>query len=310
MTHLRIEQNTITENVTFDVIHKLYETAKAIIDAEEANDVQESQVSLKGNLQVSKAYEDEVNWLEAKFPDLHINVTGGFYFKFEDPIAEQFWANTPVGDGAGVSFSEFEKLGAYSGKYSVGANINYFGRDNDRPVQYEVLQNVTSLIELKYTKITNFTPYYTPIGKWATNLKRIAFPATTVEINSNIFGDNNIVEYLDLSLCDNISSFRVQGSTKLQTVHVPPTIHSFYGNFIACTALQDVFAYGSADLTVTGTWGIEGGTPVFNLWVQDVYYNDWVTYLANTNKTNKVTLKRFSEYTGDDLIQKWIQPTS
>ena len=45
---------------------------------------------------------------------------------------------------------------------------------------------------------------------------------------------------------------------------------------------------------------------MFNLWVQDVYYNDWVTYLANTNKTNKVTLKRFSEYTGDDLIQKWI----
>ena len=72
MTHLYIEQNTIPENVTSNVIHKLYETAKAIIDAEEANEVEESQVSLKGNLQVSKAYGDEIDWLEDKFPDLHI----------------------------------------------------------------------------------------------------------------------------------------------------------------------------------------------------------------------------------------------
>ena len=103
MTHLRIEQNTTPEIVTSDVIHKLYETAKAIIDAEEANDVQESQVSLKGNLQVSKAYGDEIDWLEAKFPDLHITTTGGKYIRFADPEVLRVLLANNIGDGTGVT---------------------------------------------------------------------------------------------------------------------------------------------------------------------------------------------------------------
>jgi hypothetical protein len=63
-------------------------------------------VSLKGNLQVPKAYKDEVDWLEAKFPNLHINVTGGLYFKFEDPEVLRVLLANNWGDGSGVTTTD------------------------------------------------------------------------------------------------------------------------------------------------------------------------------------------------------------
>jgi len=45
-----------------------------------------------------------VEFLETKFPDLHINVTAGYYFKFRDPIIHNYFSSM-YGDGVGVSES-------------------------------------------------------------------------------------------------------------------------------------------------------------------------------------------------------------
>ena len=169
MTHLRIEQNTIPENVTSDVIHKLYETAKAIIDAEEANDVQESQVSLKGNLQVSKAYGDEIDWLEAKFPDLHITASAR-YIKFADPVVERICA-TNWGDGIGVTMSQLQAV----------SNIGTAFRGNTSITTFNEFQYFTGVIHSTVNWST---------GDWfngCTNLREITIPKNVVRL----YGDND-----------------------------------------------------------------------------------------------------------------------
>lgn len=78
MTNLRIEQNSITENVNVVLLRKLYEIAVSAT----------GDVYLAGNLQTSYAYERDVQYLTSTFSDLFINVTNGYYIDFEDRDVE------------------------------------------------------------------------------------------------------------------------------------------------------------------------------------------------------------------------------
>ncbi len=215
MTHLKIEQNTNIEIVTSNMIHKLYEIASGIIDYEEANQIATSQVFLKGNLQVTKAYGDEVNWLTTKFQDLSINITTASYISFDDPYAQQWWANTPIGDGTGVILADIQSI-------TNDVSRQYFGSDSGtQPFQQNILSQVTSLISLKYTNVSRFDSYRTYLKQYAPNLKRIAFPASTTIVSQNFFNFPDL-EYIDSSLCDNCTQFCVTNCPKLEEAHIPP----------------------------------------------------------------------------------------
>lgn len=159
MTHLRIEQGTNIEIVTSDIIHKLYEIASGIIDYEDANQITTSQVYLKGNIQTSRAYGDEVDWLEAKFPDLHINVTGGRYIRFADPIVESYWANSQYGDGTGILATEAALVTSRLSRYAFGGNTNITSFDElskfgITDLDLQCFKGCTSLQSIDLSKIT------------------------------------------------------------------------------------------------------------------------------------------------------------
>lgn len=298
MTHLRIEQGTNIEIVTSNIIHGLYEIANEITNYEEANQIVTSQVYLKGNLQVAKAYGAEVDWLTTKFQDLNINITTARYISFEDPYEQQWWANSPIGDGIGVTLVDMQSI-------TNNVSRQYFGSDeNIQPIQQNLLSQVTSFISLKYTNIMRFDPWRIYIKQYVPNLKKIAFPASTTNVASNFF-NFPYLEYIDSSLCDNCVEFSVTMCPKLEEVHIPPLVTSLHGMFLDCSSMKDVFMYGSPDLTINSLWAFEN-TPVFNMWVNDSEYNNWVTFFNNVGMSNNVVLKRFSEYTGNNLIQKWV----
>ena len=203
MTHLRIEQNTITENVTSNVIHKLYETAKAIIDAEEANEVEESQVSLKGNLQVSKAYGDEIDWLEAKFPDLHITA-GIRYIRFADD-AVYARLSQYLGDGTGITSSEI-------------TNANIFSSSNDSNTGQPYFKSNTS--------ITSFNE----LGQ---------LPQVTTIPNSCFQGCTNLTN-IDLSNITTLSQLAFKGCAGLTSVDLSSLVNGANSSFADCTSLSSV----------------------------------------------------------------------
>lgn len=203
MTHLRVEQNTITENVTSDVIHKLYETAKVIIDNEELNEVEESQVSLKGNLQVPKAYKDEVDWLEAKFPNLHINVTGGLYFKFEDPEVLRVLLANNWGDGSGVTTTDILS------RTSIPSNMF---KNNTTVVSFNELQ-----------QMPNITSIQSSAFEGCSNLSSIDL-SNIQEIDTNAFLRCSSLTQVDASSVTSFGQNVFQDCSNLQTISLPDSL--------------------------------------------------------------------------------------
>ena len=93
MTHLRIEQNNIQENVSSAVIEKLYELASS-------GDLDNSS-NLAGTLYTPNTYTKYVEYLTNMFQDLTITATN-YYVWFEDSAVRDILANG-IGDGTGVT---------------------------------------------------------------------------------------------------------------------------------------------------------------------------------------------------------------
>ena len=136
MNHLIIEQNNTIGNpevVTSDIIDKVYKT--------DVNNTLDGTSNVKGYLQCSRAYEDAVAYLTNKYPDLHINVTGGLYIRFKDSAMQAACAKW--GDGTGLTKTQ-------------AANVTDLG-------SFQENTSIVSFDELKYfTSITS-------IGGWAFN---------------------------------------------------------------------------------------------------------------------------------------------
>lgn len=297
MTHLRIEQNTITENVTSNVIHKLYETAKAIIDAEEANDVQESQVSLKGNLQVSKAYGDEIDWLEAKFPDLHITA-GARYIRFADSnvqsILAQYW-----GDGTGITEAQAQSVQHFNAKFANNTSIQTFDEFYKFPNITEINENnrFSKCTNLKSIDLRNITKISGENGyqRWnfegCSNLESVgdtsnctyfgcmAFQncskiAEVNLVNATYIGDFAFSGCVNLTTINcNLTNVETIGDgafngcsniSSLSTINLPNLKGSLITSFKGCTQIQHITSLGSLSAlrSVFGSdgafWGCSG----------------------------------------------------
>lgn len=109
MKELKIEQNeSLIENVSSSVIDKLYRLALESKVADESNDFE---ISLSGNLQAPSAYEDAVLFLTAKFPKLHINIpNNNYYIRFADPIFEKICKENWSSDGVGITKTDLSQI--------------------------------------------------------------------------------------------------------------------------------------------------------------------------------------------------------
>ena len=191
MTHLRVEQNTITENVTSNVIHKLYETAKSIIDNEELNEVEESQVSLRGNLQVPKAYGDEVDWLEAKFPNLHINVTGSRYIKFKDNEVLSVLLANNIGDGTGITEADVASVTKLNKMFAGNTAITSFKEFAKFPITEMARGEFNGCTNLKELSIPRTLNRIDENALSGSGLESIVIPNTVTWVGARPFGQNS-----------------------------------------------------------------------------------------------------------------------
>lgn len=340
MTHLKIEQNTITENVTSNVIHKLYETAKAIIDAEEANEVEESQVSLKGNLQVSKAYGDEVDWLEAKFPDLHITA-GARYIRFADP-AVYARLSQYLGDGTGITTSEITNANIFSNNDDPNTNRSYF-TNNTNVVSFNELgqlpqvttipgqcfEGCTNLTSIDLSNIQSFGGMQCFTG---TNLTGVLNLPNLIHIyGRNIFSNCTKITEVNFNpqvfdgFGNNTSTF--QNCTGLQRVTGLSNITQIYGEtFSGCTSLQSVdlsnvtsingYAFQnctsltSVDLsscTTIGNKAFNGCTSLTNIGtdLSNTTYISWDNTFANCPITNDIIIQNH-DFRNNNPIQAFV----
>ena len=126
MTHLRIEQNNIQENVSSAVIYKLYELA-TIGDLDASS-------HLAGNLYVSATYQEYIDVLtdqtNPKFRDLTITANS-IYIMFADSEVKRVMA-TQFGDGTNVSVSDLTGVTALPNQlFRNNSNISTFNELNN-----------------------------------------------------------------------------------------------------------------------------------------------------------------------------------
>ena len=96
MTHLRIEQNNIPENVSSGVITKLYELATS-------GDL-DPYSNLAGTLHTTATYQDYITGITNIYSDLHITADN-VYLRFYDTEVQRAVASV-YGDGTGVTASQ------------------------------------------------------------------------------------------------------------------------------------------------------------------------------------------------------------
>ena len=215
MTNLNIQQGQITENVTSEVIDKLYKLALA---SKVENSDNLFNMSLSGNIYASTAYEDAVVYLREKFPDLTINVpTTGYFIRFIDPTISSIIINE-FGNGIGVTRDQLSSVQTLNNRFKASNYSDFLEAESYDDLQY-------------FTGLTNFIfmlsfegaddALFKDIASYNSNIKvmkkkSFTFPKTTIYVSD---GGNNTVlrggswnrkvefEHIDISGVNTLGKF-------------------------------------------------------------------------------------------------------
>lgn len=168
MTHLRIEQNNIPENVSAHILEAIYNYAFS-------GDLDDNS-NFSGSLTALHGYQEHANWLCNKYQDLSINIQTP-YILFKDPKVEQLCSNI-WGDSVGITQPQ---------AYNCSGKLDFV---------FENKNDITSFDEFQYFRFNEFSWGYWTRGCFAncTNLKSITLPSTISRIENCLFYNCNNLE--------------------------------------------------------------------------------------------------------------------
>ena len=284
MTHLKVEQNNIPENVTGATIKSLYNTVK---------DMNLSDVQLSGNLQVQTASQKAVSYLNGeisegvkRFPNLNITAQK-LYIDFEDPVVEQAivaWnANTDnhwdssgshTGDGIGVTVdqaADIKRLTNYSNEYGPfkdNTQIETFnempfftGLSTDTSHNWRVFANSS----IREVDLRGTTVIQTAMFQNCINLQSVGSMANVTYIDgwafmdcSNLHIDVNLPSLTDIGS----NSFQSSGITSISNLGQLTSVKN-YGNdgtFSSCGSLKTIDLHTTTNLQTIERCGFKGVT--------------------------------------------------
>lgn len=200
MTHLRIEQNNIQENVSSKVITKLYEEAKNNLD---------NTSTLRGNLHTTATYQEYKDFLTQQFPDLYISADK-YYISFEDPEVQRILADA-IGDGIGTSSADISATTTFNQAFHNNTNIEVFN-------ELSLFKNLNTL--------ARYGMYYNGWGDFqdCTNIRSI---------------DLSNIKYIRQASFQNCSNLTYLGEN-FKPIQLQDNQGGYSGCFINCTSLTSV----------------------------------------------------------------------
>lgn len=257
MTNLRIEQNSITENVNATLLRKLYEIAVSAT----------GEVSLAGNLQTTYAYERDVQYLTATFSDLFINVTTGYYIEFDDPVIARFSIDH-YGNGEGLTAAQAAAVTYVQNTDNIPTN--FWGPQYWQPAE-DIKSSVISLNDFQYFTNTSLTTT-TPIYGFA-NATSIKFPSSVFSYVGQ-YSRSFVMETKGLSTID------YNGATFIKTPKYNLTDRSGNGSILPIDA-NDVITNFDPSLIPNQT--DFSGIRLFSGWtkLQNIIFPEGVTATAD-----------------------------
>ena len=204
---------------------------------------------LEGTLNVDGSiYEDAGDVVKAAFPNVKLNVSGGYYVRFADPVVQQIVAEN-WGDGIGTTIEQIEAVTDIGTKFSRNSEITSFD-------EFEKFTGVTALGASGFHGCTNLSSINLSnienLGKYAffncsSLVGEIRMPKLKGYITNATFKGTNISSITNLGeitgIINNSNNSEAPFGyiTTLQEVVIPDTLTTL-GNyvFIGCTALSKI----------------------------------------------------------------------
>lgn len=255
--HLEIKQNSLQENVSAEVIDKLYnltyEDSTLGIDPE----VDSQRGDIVGNIISPAAYEDAVNFLRDKFgPDVANNIEGltitvidnNYYVRFKDPAIEAIIAAQFGSDGK-ITVSQAAAVTALpNNMFANNTDIEDFSDfarvlPNCRTIGEKCFQNSS----IKYFDFSNIAT-----GSFYESFKDsqlegdLSMPLLTgilnrAFINTKISSISNLGSITKITGNSSYAASSFRNCTNLTSIVFPPTIVSVeQGAFEGCTNINSI----------------------------------------------------------------------
>ena len=183
---------------------------------------------LEGTINIEGCiYEDDAEAIKAAYGEtkLILNVSGGFYMKFQDPEVLRVLLTNGVGDGVGVTTEQVKAVTSIGAWFSQNTAIETFD-------EFEKFTGVTSLIDGSYI---GGTDVYQGAFRACSSLSSINLPNSIKRIGLGSFAScvNLVNIYIPNSVTD-IRAYAFKNTTKLVTT-IPESVtllgaHSFYNS--------------------------------------------------------------------------------
>ena len=241
MRHLRIEQNNIQDNVSNNVVSTLYNIVQS--------NTLDNSSHLAGTIHVNATYQDYIDGIRAKYPDLYITYDK-LYLYLGDPVFTSILANA-YGDGVGCVQSDFQNVTSYwqtvvKDKFNGNTQITdatgmkYFTSVNWSVINayHEGFRDCTNLQRIELPEglptLTASTAYqYFGFFRNCSNLTYVKLPSTLKEIGEFSFYQCSSLSSIEIPY----GVTKINGSaflgTNLSEIEIPETVTYFGGSVFA-----------------------------------------------------------------------------
>lgn len=186
------QATTLSETVTKDIIDKLYNLAYEDANLGIQPKVTSSTQDIVGTLQTQAAYEDAIDYLTNKFPNLTINAINK-YIRFKDSVIGNILINE-FGDGVGATRNQLSTVNNLNDRFFANRHTDFLKASTLEDLQY-------------FSGISDFTIF---------NIKNYS---GTEYVNAGIYNKPNIsgIHYDNITtpktvLYANTSNYSIEGS--------------------------------------------------------------------------------------------------
>lgn len=211
---------------------------------------------IEGTLNIAgSVYADSAEFVREQYPNLVLNVTGGYYIRFADKAVQTICA-TNWGDGTGITEAQASEVTSLGTKFKGNTTITEFmelGKFDVTEIIEDGFNGCTNLIKADLSKISvlNSRAFINCANFAGDGNGDLVLPSLT-SIASGVFGGNNTVQCTGLRRVLDLGSITIlpnsgsllgvfRNQINLTEVHLPETLTTI-GNacFELCSSLTDI----------------------------------------------------------------------
>ena len=211
---------------------------------------------IEGTLNIAgSVYEDSANFVRDQYPNLVLNVTGGYYIRFADKTVQDICAAN-WGDGLGITEAQAAATTSFDTKFKGNSAITEFmelGKFGVTSIVANGFNGCTNLIKADLSKISalNNQAFINCVNFAGDGSGDLRLPSLT-SIGSATFGGYNTVQCIGLKKVLDLGSITIipnsgnnsggfRNQINLTEVHLPETLTTIGSAcFENCSSLTDI----------------------------------------------------------------------